>query len=75
MKKNLPIVFSFDSNKFSMKICSIFNDFSIVGQNIMKPMRCTFTRQGLFKIPKARQEAPWFKKFQGDKQNKITFFS
>jgi hypothetical protein len=74
MKFFLPIVFSFDSNKISLKICSIFNDFSIVGQNIMKPMRCTLTHQGLFKIPKARQEAPWFRRSQGDKQNKQTIF-
>jgi len=57
-----------------MKICSIFNDFSIVGQNIMKPTRCTLAHQRLLKIPKAQQEAPWFRKSQGDKQNKQTTF-
>jgi len=75
MKINLPITFSFDSNIFSVKICSIFNDFSIVGQNIMKPTRCTLTRQRLFKIPKARQEAPWFRKSQGETKQTNYFFS
>lgn len=40
----------------------------------MKPTRCTLAHQRFLKIPKAQQEAPWFRKSQGDKQNKQTFF-
>ncbi len=44
---NSPINFSFNLNKFSIKNCSIFNLFSTIGWNIMKPSQCTITHQGL----------------------------
>jgi monomeric isocitrate dehydrogenase len=76
MKKNSPIIFSFYLNNFLVKICSIFNDFSIIGQNIMKPMKYTFTRQGLFKIPKAQREHHGLGDFNAiNKTNKQPFFS
>jgi hypothetical protein len=38
-------VFGFDLNEFSVKI--LFNNFSIIPQNIMKLAWCTPTHQGL----------------------------
>ncbi len=38
----------------------MFNNFSTISHNIMDPTWCTLTHQGLFKVPRAHQEAPWF---------------
>jgi hypothetical protein len=41
------IIFSFDLNEFSMKICSTFNNFSIANQNIMQLNAPFITHEGL----------------------------
>jgi hypothetical protein len=44
---NFSIIVSWDLNDFFGKLCSIFNKFSIIGQNIMKPNPCIATHQTL----------------------------
>jgi len=57
---NSPIISSFDLNKFSLKICSIVNNFSIIGWNIIKSTWCTIIIEGFPIVPRSWQEAPWF---------------
>jgi hypothetical protein len=52
----------------------MFNYFSTIGHNIMDPTWCTLTHQGLSEVPRAQQEAPWFGRFQHEKQNKQSSF-
>jgi hypothetical protein len=47
VQPNFPIIFSFDLTEFSLKKCSIFNNFSTTVQNIVKPTQRTPTHQGL----------------------------
>jgi hypothetical protein len=60
-------------SKFQWKICSIFNNFCIIGRNIMKSPGCTCTHWRLSNDTKTiRRGVPWFKRFEHDKQtNKL----
>jgi hypothetical protein len=52
------------------KIVQNFNNFSIIGQNIMKhQLGALLLIEGFPTIPRAWQEVPWFGISEHDKQN------
>jgi hypothetical protein len=67
-----------DFNKILMENHSTFNDFSTIGQNIMKPTECTDTHHRLSIAWRVWNEMLWFGKFsmwQTNKNKQNTFDS